>query len=446
MDGKARIIIGLMLLSSSILVGKMAQLQLFSKKYKEQAQRTTLGKNTLFPSRGLIYDRDGQLLVSNTTIYDIEAIFNNVPTDIDTATFCQLLGIDKATFIKNINKDWSSARYHKSIPFTFLSKVDPIKFSAFQEHLHRYPGFYPILRNIRSYPHEHAAHVLGFLGEVNRADVENDTRNVYDNGDYIGRSGLERTYESALRGDKGISYVLKDNLGRNLGTFDGGSLDSSAIAGADITSSLDLELQSYGERLMQGKIGSVVAIEPSTGEILTMISSPTYDPNNLNLNKSRGRFYDSLSMDTIHRPLFDRSVMAKYPPGSIFKTVLSLIAMQEEVLDPNRTIYCDGTYEVDSKGLYVQKCHAHPTPYNVSIALQHSCNSYYYQVFREFIDSHGYRTPEIGLQKILDHLYTFGLGDKLGVDFPIEEKGLPLIKSWRRTVCYFLGMEIFRSG
>lgn len=424
MDQRAKVLIGVFIFASTVLVGKMAQLQLFSEKYKERAQKTTLGKNTLFPSRGLIYDRNGELLVSNTTIYDIEAVYNNVSKDIDTVAFCSLLGISKETFVKNLNKDWSNIQYHKAIPFTFLSKIDPRVYSVFQEHLHKFPGFNPIVRNIRSYPHRNAAHVLGFLGEVSKGDISNSAEGIYSNGDYIGRSGLERTYEEKLRGSKGVSYLLKDNLGRNLGSFDNGNLDSTAVAGADLVASLDLELQTYGEDLMQGKIGSIVAIEPSTGEILTMVSSPTYDPNNLNLNQDRGRFYDSLSMDTIHRPLFDRAVMAKYPPGSIFKTVFSLVALQKGTLQANKTIYCDGVYEVDSKGLYTQACHQHPTPYNVPIALQHSCNSYYYQSFRDFIDSYGYRTPGIGLDTLISHLHDFGLGDKLGIDFHIEAKGL----------------------
>lgn len=450
-EEKTKVILIVVAICSFVLVAKTAQLQIFDSKYKEQARRTTLDKSIQYPSRGLIYDRNGKLLVSNIAIYDIEVIYNNVPERLDTLELCTLLGISTETFVKNINKNWSNPQYHKAIPFTFLSKVSPEQFSVFQEHLHKYPGFYPVERSIRNYPHSNIAHALGFLGEVDKQEVASSD-GLYSNGDYIGRSGLERTYESQLKGSKGVNYVLKDNLGRNVEAFDKGNLDSSAISGSDIVSTLDLDLQAYGEDLMRGKLGSIVAIEPSSGEILAMMSAPTYDPNLLNLDRDRGVSYDSLSMDTLSRPLFDRSVMAKYPPGSIFKTVFSLIAMQKGILQPNRTIYCDGTYEVDSKGKYVQKCHQHPTPYNVSLALQHSCNSYYYQTLREFIDNYGYTTPGVGLDTLISYLQDFGLGDKLGIDYHTEGKGyLPtsefydrmyseVYNGWRSTYILSLGI------
>lgn len=452
MAEKSKIILIVFGICAFILTAKTAQLQIFNNKYKEQARRTTLDKSTKYPARGLIYDRNEKLLVSNNTIYDIDVIYNNVSKNIDTTELCTLLGIEKNEFLNNINKNWKSAQYHKSIPFTFLTRVKPEQFSIFQEHLHKYPGFYPIERNIRTYPHKNVAQALGFLGEVDNDDLKDQKQNDYSIGDYIGVSGLERTYEYALKGEKGVGYVLKDNLGRNVESFDNGRLDSSAISGSDIISTIDLDLQAYGELLMQNKMGSIVAIEPSTGEILSMLSSPTYDPNLLNLDRNRGQSYDSLSQDTLYRPLFDRSVMAKYPPGSLFKTVFSLIAMQKGILHPKRTIYCDGTYEVDSKGLYVQRCHNHPTPYNVAIAIQHSCNSYYYQILREFIDSHGYTTPGVGLDTLISYLHDFGLGNKLGIDYHTEEKGfLPsssfydklyanIRNGWRSTYILSLGI------
>jgi len=430
---------------------KIAQIQIFSSKYREQARRTTLDKVIRYPSRGLIFDRNEKLLVANATIYDINVIYNNVPSDLDTNELCLLLDIDKATFRQRINKDWSNPQYHKAIPFSFLSRIQPEQFSVFQEHLHKFPGFYPVERNIRNYPHANIAHALGFLGEVDRSDVEKEN-SVYSNGDYIGRSGLERTYEEVLRGTKGVDYVLKDNLGRNVESYDSGESDSSAVSGSDIITTLDLDLQAYGEELMKNKMGSIVALEPATGEVLAMLSSPTYDPNLMNLDRNRGVSYDSLNRDTLHRPLFDRSVMAKYPPGSIFKTAFSLIALQKGIIQPNTTVYCDGVYEVDSKGLYTQGCHQHPTPYNVSIALQHSCNSYYYQTLRDFIDNFGYSTPGIGLDTLVSYLQDFGLGQELGIDYHTEGKGfLPtsstydqmyrdVYNGWRSTYILSLGI------
>lgn len=449
MDDKARAVILFFCIAAFALVLKASQLQLFSDRYKEQARNTTLNKTTIYPARGLVYDRNGTLLVGNTSIYDIDVIYNNVPKDLDTTELCKLLDIDKATFLKNINKDWSNIQYHKAIPFTFLGKVKPETFSVFQEHLYKYPGFYPIERSIRDYSHKNASHVLGFMGEVSRRDLERDEDEVYANGDYIGRSGIEYTYESQLRGAKGIKYSLKDNLGRVVSSFDEGKLDSSAVSGSELITSIDLELQAYGEELMGGKIGSIVAIEPSSGEILTMLSAPSYDPNLLNLDKNRGVSYDSLSRDTITRPLFDRSVMAKYPPGSIFKTIFALVAMQKGILGPYRTVYCDGVYEVDSRGRYTQRCHHHPIPYSVSIAIQHSCNSYFYQIFREFINSYGYKTPQIGMDTLNSYLDEFGLGRKLGIDYHLEDPGfLPdsdyydrlYNKRWRSTYVLSLGI------
>ncbi len=416
-----RYIIYFILAASCILVTKAAQLQIVDTKYRERAKRTTLDKNTIYPSRGLIYDRNKSLLVTNTPLYDIEAIYRNIK-QIDTSTFCELLKITPETFIKNLNKDWRSLQYSKSVPFIFLQKVKPHTFSIFQEHLYKFPGFYPKLKYIRTYPHRNAANVLGYLGEVNQRQIDN-SNGKYNLGDYIGVSGLEKSYESLLRGKKGTSYILKDNLGREVGAYDNGSLDSTALSGEDIITSIDLELQAYAEKLMQGKRGAVVAIEPSTGEILSMVTAPSFDPNLIALDKNRSAAFDSLLRDTINRPFLDRSSMAYYPPGSIFKPVLSLIAMQENIVPADRTIWCDGVYELDSKGKSVQRCHPHPTPYNVSIALEHSCNSYYYQTMREFVNQFGYKSPGRGLDTLVSYLHKFGLGNPLGTDITSEGKG-----------------------
>lgn len=435
---------------AAFLIFTAAQLQVLDTKYGEQAKRATLDKNILYPARGLVYDRNKKLLVTNTPLYDIEAIYRNVK-NIDTAEFCSLLQITEDRFNTNLNKDWSKPRYHKSVPFLFLQKVKPAQFSVFQEHLYKFPGFYPKLKNIRSYPHTNAANILGYLGEVDQ-DIIDQNEGKYKAGDYIGVSGFEKKYEEILKGQRGLSYVLKDNLGREVGSYEGGRLDSMAIPGQDLITSLDLDLQAYAESLMINKRGSVVAIEPSTGEILAMVSAPTYDPNLVALDKNRGIAFDSLLSDTINRPFLDRSVMAHYPPGSIFKPIFSLIALQRGIIYPNKTIYCDGVYELDSKGKSVQKCHQHPTPYNVSIALEHSCNSYYYQTMRDFVNQYGYQNPGAGLDTLVNYLQEFGLGSKLGADIISEGKGfIPNaefydriyrreVNGWRST--YILSMGI----
>ena len=407
------------MLAAFMLLSKAAQIQLFDSSYKNQAIETTLDKKLVYPSRGLIYDRNGKLLVINNPIYDLKVTYNKVDPDMDTTKFCRLLEIDKETFIKNMEKDWRSPMYNKRTPFNFLNKISPEQFAKFQEHLFEFPGFFPVMRNIRGYPHQNAPHVLGYIGEVNRTDID-ESEGVYSLGDYIGINGLEKQYEDQLRGAKGISYVLKDNLGREVENLDQGKLDSAAVSGRNIISTIDLDLQAYGEQLMQGKKGSIVAIEPKTGEILTMVSSPSFDPNLLSVNKYRGAAFKTLLEDTISRPMLDRSIMAKYPPGSIFKPILALIALQEGVTYPNRTIYCDMGYEY--KGTFYG-CHEHITPWNMKLAIQHSCNAYFMQLCRDVLEMHGFNNPAAGLQVMRNHLHDFGLGRRLGIDNMHENKG-----------------------
>ena len=407
------------LLASTLLSYKLIEIQLVDDTYKKLADKTVLDKRTIYPSRGLIYDRNDKLLTINKPIYDLEAIYKNVDPDMDTTLFCKLLEIDKDVFKKNLNKNWSDRRYHKSLPFTFLPKISPEIFSRFQEHLFRFPGFYPVVRNIRAYPHDNAAHVLGYLGEVDLALI-NDEDSDYQMGDYIGRTGLEKKYEPSLKGKKGVKFLLRDNVGREISSFASGGLDSIAMAGIDIKTSIDLELQAYAEELMQNKRGSVVVLEPSTGEILTMLSAPSYDPNLLSLNVDRGKAYKALTEDKEQRPLLDRSVSARYPPGSIFKPILSLIALQEGVTYPTKYVPCDGRYHYRT---FSYGCHRHSPTYNVQIALQHSCNSYFFDMVRDLVEIEGFNNPEIGLNVLRRHLYDFGLGRTLGVDLNNEVSG-----------------------
>lgn len=419
---RQNIIIYLFIASAALLVLRAAQLQIIDSSYRDQAERTTLDKNTRYPARGLIFDRVNKLLVANSPIYDIEVIYNNVAPDMDTSFFCQLLGVDVEEFKDRLNKNWSDPRYSKRNRFIFLNKIDPNIFARFREHLFNFPGFYPVIRNIRQYPHNVGAHALGYLSEVTPGNIE-DNPIEYRSGDLIGINGLEKKYEDDLKGKKGFEYILKDNLGRSVGRFSEGRLDSFATEGEDIQLSLNLDLQAYGEKLMQNKKGAIIALEPSTGEILAMVSAPSYDPNSLSFSKNRGKAFTDLANDTISKPLYNRAINAKYPPGSIFKPIFSLIALQHGTTWVNRTIRCNGSFRLNNRRADDQKCHSHATPYNISMAIQHSCNVYYYTMMKEFVDQYGYNNPGQGLDTLMGYLGKFGLGSKLGVDFTHENDG-----------------------
>ncbi len=409
---------GVFILAALVLLYKVAQIQLFDKSYSERAEATTVDSYTLYPSRGLIYDRNGKVLINNIPMYDLRVTYNQLDKSMDTMKLCQLLDISIEEFEERINKDFRDVRYSKRVPFTFMSKISVETYARLQEHLHDYPGFSTQLRNVRSYPHQSAPHVLGYLNEVSPKQIEN-SEGVYKKFDYIGVGGIELAYEAELRGEKGERNVLKDNLGREVGPFQNGAKDKPAQSGTDIRTTLDLSLQEYGEQLMRNKIGSIVAIEPSTGEILAMVSTPSYDPNLLAINRERGRVFNELNADTL-KPFFDRSVMAKYPPGSIFKTVVALVAMQEGLLSPNRGISCNAGYYYNGRRF---GCHAHSFAYDVPKALEHSCNAYFFTVIRDIIDSEGFSNPGAGLDMFEDYLEKFGLGQKLNIDIPNEVKG-----------------------
>ena len=428
---RQKVIIVFFSICALLLVYKSAELQIFESKYREQARRTTLDKRISYPSRGLIYDRNNELLVVNTPIYDIKATYKKVDSEMDTVAFCNLLEISIDTFSTLLNKNWKSRRYHKSVPFTFLSKVKPETYAQFQERMFEFPGFYPVIRNTRSYPHQNAAHTLGYLGEVDQRTI-NKSDGKYQLGDFIGVSGVEKSYDDILRGSKGLNYLLKDNLGRDVGSYENGSLDYSAVSGEDINLALDLVLQEYGELLMRNRKGAIVALEPETGEVLAMISAPTYDPNILKMDVNRGAAFNALLSDTINKPMLDRSVISKYPPGSIFKPIFALIALQLGVTQPNKTIYCDGSYEVGKRG-FSQGCRKHPTPYGIDVALQWSCNSYFYQLMKDCLLLNGYDNPGAGLDTLVSHLSDFSLGKKTGLDYHYENEGfIPDSKYYNR--------------
>ncbi len=410
----------LMLAAGLILIGKAFYLQVIDRKSKEQADAVAIDKYTLYPSRGLVYDRDGELLISNRPMYDLLVTYNRLDPAMDTSKLCALLDIDRSFFEENIEKDWRDPRFSRSIPFVFLSKISADRFAEFQESLYQFPGFEIQNRNARDYPHQTGSHLLGFIREVNKEEVDKNP-DIYSPGDYIGASGLELAYEESLRGVKGASYILKDNVGRAVAPFLAGTQDSPPESGDDLIASIDLDLQAYGEQLMQNKIGGIVAIEPSTGEILTMVSTPTYNPLDLTINNNnRGKAYQALSEDP-NKPLFNRAIMAQYPPGSLFKPILALVAMEEETFDPDRTLPCYGGWVYN--GQLLLGCHGHPTCRNISDAIQYSCNNYFVNVFRQTVDHYGFDNPGRGLDTLNAYLDRFGMGRRLGIDFPGEKAG-----------------------
>ncbi|MCB9080804.1 MAG: penicillin-binding protein 2 [Lewinellaceae bacterium] len=421
----------LFVVAALILGFQALNLQVLDKTFRSKADTVAIEKYTNYPARGLIYDREGRLMVYNNPMYDLLVTYNQINWAMDTAKFCELLEIDREYFVQNLQKDWRSGRFSKSVPFVFLSKISAERFARFQESLYQFPGFEVQLRNAREYPIPVAAHVLGYIREVNKAETEK-TPETYVPGDYIGASGLEQSYEDHLRGEKGFSFILKDNLGRVQGAYKNGTLDTEPKSGKDLITSIDLELQLYAEKLMQNKRGGIVAIEPATGEILAMISAPTYDPNQLTItNNNRGDAYMDLQTDE-NIPLFNRAISAQYPPGSLFKPLLALVALQKETLKPNRTIGCSGGYFLGGQRL--TGCHGHPTCTSVSMAIQHSCNAYFVTVFRELLDAYGSNNPGRGLDTLSNYLSAFGFGKPLGVDFPGEKPGnyptTPFYNNW----------------
>ncbi len=404
-----------------LLLGKAFHLQVVSDNWRTRADRVGNSQIEQYPARGLMTDRNGKLLTINEPIYQIELTYNQfakATATFDTARFCQLLGITRDYFEGAIPEQWGG-KFSPSKPFTFLANVSPAVYATFQENLFQFPGFSATLRSSRNYPHAVAAHLLGYLGEVSQRTIDAG-EGRYASGDYHGISGLEYKYESQLRGEKGRRLVYRDRLGREAGEVLNGALDVDATVGTDLITTIDLDLQEYGEELMVNKIGSIVALEPSTGEILTMISAPTYDPRSLRIGRDRGRAFTELQEDTL-QPLLNRAINGKYPPGSPFKTLVALIAMQTGTLVPDRGIACYGGFT--SGGSVLLGCHNHPYCATVEDAIAQSCNAYFVTAWLENINRYGSISPERGLDEFNDYLYQFGLGSKLGIDFPGEIAG-----------------------
>ncbi|MBL4709350.1 MAG: penicillin-binding protein 2 [Flavobacteriales bacterium] len=394
-----------------IFLIRLFYVQVIDTHYKLDADNNVLRTIVKYPARGLIYDRNEELLVYNEAAYDLMIVPKQVEKEFDTIGFCSLLEIPIEDYREKFKKAKKYSRHKASI---FEKEISAKSYAKIQEQLFNYPGFFVQTRTLRTYPQQTAAHLLGYVGEASPKVIKKN--NYYKSGDHIGISGIEKQYETALRGKRGQEVQMVDVFNRHKGQFMDGAYDTTAISGGDIQLTLDAKLQAYGELLMQNKKGSIVAIDPQTGEVLALISMPTYDPNLL-VGRSRSRNYAKLSIDTL-KPLFNRALMAKYPPGSTFKSINALIGLQEEVLTPNTRYSCSRGYRFGSRKM---GCHPHPSPVNLEYSIQTSCNAYYCNVFRSIIDK--YPSAEEGYNVWRNYVTNFGLGKKTGIDLPNELSG-----------------------
>jgi penicillin-binding protein 2 len=390
------------------LIGRLFYIQVVKDTYRLSAENNVFRYVTQYPARGLIFDRNGKLIVSNMAAYDVMVIPAQV-TKIDTTEFCSLLEISNDLFKRQMQ---AATSYSRRAPSIFLKQISDETYAKFQEKMYLYPGFYVQPRTLRKYSKHVAAHILGYVSEV---DANTISRNPYYKlGDYIGRTGIEEAYESELRGQRGVKIFMVDVFNRIKGSYADGKLDTTAVQGLDIISSIDLDLQEYGELLMKNKRGSIVAIEPSTGETLALVSVPNYDPALLVGRVRSDNFVKLQSDNTL--PLFNRALMALYPPGSTFKPINGLIGLQEEVITEDTKFGCNYGY------LHVG-CHGHASPLDLAAAVANSCNSYFCQTFRYILENRKYSTVEEAYNQWKHYLDEFGFGRPLGTDFMNETAG-----------------------
>ena len=404
----------LIIFVSITFVARLFYLQIYNSKPYSIYEDNAIGKVYTYPKRGYIYDRNNKLLVSNQPSYDI-MITPGLVGHMDTTEFCELLKIDKNIFKKKIR---ITSNYSKKIPSVFLAHISKEDYGYLAEKIRKYKGFYIQKRNLREYNTRSGANVLGFVAEVNRRNIENDS--FYSNGDIIGKQGVELSYEKYLRGKKGIKFIQKDRFNREIGSFNNGKNDITAIAGNDISITIDSELQEYGEKLMNNKKGAIVAIEPKTGEILSLVSGPSYDPNLL-VGRERSKNYFSLYKDSIFTPLIDKSLLSNFPAGSPFKIINALIGLEEGVINDKSTIFCNGSY-IYGKNKKSMKCHCSGGYKNIYNAISESCNSFFAETYVKIINKNS------NINKNFDdwseNVKSFGLGNFLNNDLPIGKKGV----------------------
>lgn len=411
---------GIVLLIVLLYIGRLFMLQIVSDNYKKSADSNAFLEKIQYPSRGLIYDRTGKLLVYNRPAYDITIVMKEI-TSLDTLDLCQTLRITPEYLRKRLH-DIKDRRLNPGYsPYTnqvLLTQLSAEDCNIFQEKLFKFPGFYVQRRTIRQYNYNAGAHILGDIAEVSKGEMEEDK--YYLPGDFIGKLGVEKSYEKVLRGEKGVEVLLRDAHGRIQGNYMDGKFDKTPVPGKNLTLSLDIELQMLGERLLEGKIGSIVAIEPSTGEVLCLVSSPTYDPS-LMIGRYRGKNHLALARNP-WKPLLNRAIMGTYPPGSTFKTTQALTYLQEGIITTGTMYPC--AHGFSYKGLHVG-CHAHPSPLPLLPAIATSCNSYFcWGLFHMIGAKRKYGSVQRAINTWRDYMVSMGFGYKLGIDLPGEKRGM----------------------
>lgn len=411
----------IIILTTFVYLGRLTYLQLIDNSSQNPLDDTAIKAVYDYPERGHIYDRNGKLLVDNQPSYDVMVIPREVKP-LDTLEFCTLLNITPEDFDKRFRK---ANNYSPRLPSVFVQQLSKKEYAVLQEKMRKYEGFYIQKRSLRHYMTNVGANVLGYISEVNERDLKNYS--YYQSGELIGRQGVEKQYEETLRGRKGVKFIQKDRFNRVIGSYKGGIYDTLPVPGKDVQLTLDIDLQEYGERLMQNKRGGIVAIEPSTGQILALVTAPSYDPALL-VGRDRSRNYTQLYYDSIAKPLYDRGLIALYPPGSPFKTVNALIGLQEGVIDEHTTVVCNGGYYYGRNAF--MRCHCSYGSINdMDRGIYRSCNTYFATTYRKIIEK--YPSPEQGMNAWNEHVKSFGLGDFLGYDLPIGKAGrVPSAKTY----------------
>src|SRR3569833_2065697 len=426
-----------------VLLGRLCYIQGIDDRYLIYAQSNALRTVYLNPGRGPILDRNGKILVQNQPFYDIMVTPNLVKTPFDTAEFCKLLNIDTAEFNRRMAK---AIKYSRSQQYVFEKQLTPEAYASIEERLNEFSGFQSSTRYLRTYPDSVGAQFLGYIGEVHDNDIKKSA-GYYHPGDFIGVTGVERSYESVLRGRRGVNYMLVDSRGKAQGKYANGALDTAAIPGERLVSSHDLRIQKLGEQLMRNKVGSIVAIEPSSGEILCYVSSPTYDPNRM-VGHDRGKNAAELYKDP-YKPFFIRPIQAYYPPGSSFKPIDALIAEQEGLITPQTTYFCPGYYVSGNRHIHCYHNEAHGTV-DLAKAVAESCNGYFFMVFEKLVNRYGWKNTDSTFTAWRANVARFGLGARLDLDMPSEGRGnLPKASyydklyhkgAWRSSTVISLGI------